>query len=90
MVLMLTILSVIVLPRYGSGADSPEFKTVLMHILKNPLFITHTTGRHLEGLHLHLVSRFFGFIVKHFRGKSGGEYFNASRFLQAFDNIGRE
>jgi predicted permease len=44
MVPMLNILSVTVLSLYGSGANNPEFKQVLMRVLRNPLIIACVTG----------------------------------------------
>ena len=44
MVPMLNILSVTVLSLYGSGANNPEFKQVLMRVLRNPLIIACAIG----------------------------------------------
>ncbi len=44
MVPMLNMLSVIVLSVYGSGNSDPDFKQVLLRILKNPLIIACVTG----------------------------------------------
>ena len=44
MVPMLNMLSVVVLSVYGSGASDPDFKQVLLRILKNPLIIACMTG----------------------------------------------
>ena len=44
MVPMLNIFSVIVLSLYGSGASNPEFKAVLIRVLRNPLIIACVTG----------------------------------------------
>ncbi len=44
MVPMLNMLSVIVLSVYGSGNSDPDFRQVLLRILKNPLIIACVTG----------------------------------------------
>ena len=44
MVPMLNILSVTVLSLYGSGANNPEFKQVLVRVLTNPLIIACAIG----------------------------------------------